>query len=110
MTRRPGSHLPATEKTRAALAALGLTVRQLEYWIDRGWIVADGRPAQGRPREFSASERRVLAVMARLTRAGFPAATAARVARKAVSAAGQDSQVTVVLDADSSLLLVLRGI
>jgi hypothetical protein len=98
------------QRTRAEIAALGLTPRQLEYWTEKGWIVADGQSVQGHPRQFSAPEYRVLAAMARLTKAGFPAAMAARVARTAVSVAGTDSQVVIALDADLSLMLVVRDI
>jgi hypothetical protein len=91
--RRRGSHLEQTDRTRAELAALvpQVTYRQLEYWVAKGWIVPDGPQAQGHPRAFSDSEYRVLAVMARLVKAGLPGVLAARVARQAVQDAEPDA-------------------
>lgn len=83
----------------AAVAGLvpDLTRRQLEYWTEQGWVVPD-EPGKGRPRTFSAAERMVLVLMYRLTVAGFPARTAAHVARAAVTQAGQLRAATVRVD------------
>lgn len=83
--RRSGP-LPATASTarQVASAAPGLTARQLEYWVSSGWVVPAGRRASGHPREFSEAELAVIAVMWRLSAAGFPATLAARIARAAV--------------------------
>jgi MerR HTH family regulatory protein len=86
--RQPGSSLPAAQRTREELAALGVTARQLEYWVERGLVSADGPPVQGHPRSFSDAEKRVLAAMARLVRAGLGAELAARVARQAAERDG----------------------
>ena len=120
MTRRTGTRRPAAARTAAELAALvpWLTPRQLEYWIEQGWIIATpaaGPPAQGRPREFSAAEYRVLRTMARLVRAGFPARVAAQVARRAVtlvfdSDGMQDGDEAQIALAGGDLLLVIRDI
>jgi hypothetical protein len=111
VTRRAGSHLPATEKTRADLAELvpWLTSRQLEYWIARGWIIPDGMPAQGRPRSFTGAEKKVLRTMARLTRAGFPPRMAAQVARRAVTMADTHGRAVVHL-AGGDLAIVIGDI
>lgn len=86
MPRRPGSHLPGTVRTSAAVAAAApeLTRRQLEYWVEMGWVVSQTEPARGRPRTFSDSELKVLGLMYKLCVAGFPARNAAWIARKAV--------------------------
>lgn len=92
MTRR-GRKREQASRTREELfdPVTGLvpwvTPRQVEYWIERGWIIPADPPSQGHPRVFSATEKRVLAVLARLVRAGLPAALAARVAREAVAQA-----------------------
>lgn len=100
----------AARRAREELAALvpWLTSRQLEYWIERGWIIPDGRSVQGHPREFSAAEKKVLRTMARLVRAGFPAAVAAQVARRAVTVA-EDGEAVVRL-AGGGLAVVIEDI
>lgn len=108
--RRKGSHLEQAEKTRAEVAALGLTLRQVEYWTEKGWIIPDGNPAQGRPRVFSAPEMKVLRTMARLAHAGFPARVAAQVARRAVTVSWPDGDEVAVELAGGGLLLVIRDI
>ncbi len=123
MTRRKGSQLAQARKTRAELfdpvtgLVPWLAPRQLEYWIEQGWIIPDGNPAQGRPRVFSDAEKKVLRTMARLVRAGFPAASAAVIARRAVTLAydasgaykGHGPEACVEL-AGGDLLLVIRDI
>ncbi len=112
--RRAGSHLEQAARTRAELAVLGVTQRQLEYWVAKGWIVPSGTQVQGHPREFSEPEKRVLAAMARLVTAGFPGALAAQVARRAVTAAGSaipgGGRAVISLDSDLSLVLVIEGV
>ena len=104
-------------RTRAQVAALvpWLTPRQLEYWVEKGWIIASGPPAQGHPRSFSAPEYKVLRTMARLVRAGFPAPVAAQAARRAVtlvfdSDGVQDGTEAVIGLAGGDLQLVIRDI
>jgi len=64
-----------------------LTPRQLEYWIERGWIIPADPAVQGHPRSFGAAELKVLKTMARLVRAGIPPRPAAQIARRAVTVA-----------------------
>ena len=111
MTRRPGSRLPAAERTAAELGALvpWVTPRQLEYWVARGWILAAGPPAQGRPRSFTGPELKVLRTMARLVRAGIPAQLAAQAARRAVTVADGTGTAAVALYG-GDLLLIIRDI
>lgn len=67
----------------------GATRRQLEYWVEKGWVRPDAHAAErGRPRIFSGREMTVLSAMVRLVAAGFPAAKAAVIARKAVAVDG----------------------
>jgi hypothetical protein len=89
--RKRGSRLPRAVRTEAAVAAAApeLTRRQLEYWVEMGWVVPDELPrylrdARGHPRSFSERELKILGVMYRLTVAGFPARNAAWIAREAV--------------------------
>ena len=92
MPRRPGSRLPATVRTGAQVAAAApeLTRRQLEYWVEMGWVFPDGTQARGHPREFSPRELRILGLMYSLTVAGFPARSAAWIARQALSRPAPD--------------------
>jgi hypothetical protein len=116
VTRRKGSHLAQTERTRAELfdPVTGLvpwvTDRQLGYWIERGLIIPDGPPAQGRPREFSETEKRVLRTLARLVRAGFPAQPAAQIARRAVTLAGENGTEAAVTLSGGDLAIVIENI
>lgn len=86
MSRRTGSRLPVAERTAAEIRELAPWVkpRQVEYWVDKGYIVPEGPPVQGHPRVFSDREKRVLRLLARLTRARIPARMAADAARTAV--------------------------
>jgi hypothetical protein len=83
---------------QVSAAAPELTRRQLEYWVEMGWVVPDGEQARGHPREFSETELKVLATMYRLAAAGFPARNAAWIARKAVTSAGKLGSATVLVD------------
>lgn len=119
MTRRARKRA-AAERTRAELfdPVTGLvpwvTPRQLEYWVERGWIISAGPPSQGRPRVFSATEKRVLAVLARLVRAGFGAQQAAGLARTAVTiseqAGDRPGDTVYVPLGEDGLLLVVRDV
>lgn len=62
-------------------ADAGITYRQLDHWINKGWISDGGNPGSGVPRDFSnpkAIEK--VRLMGRLTRAGFPAKRASDIA------------------------------
>ena len=61
----------------------GITYRQFDHWIRRGYI-AGGCPGSGRRRDISADEFDVLARMAGLVRAGVTPAAAAELARQPI--------------------------
>jgi DNA-binding transcriptional MerR regulator len=63
-----------------AIAAAGITERQLGFWIRQGYLTPH---RYGRRREWSAGELRVALLMKRLTDAGLTAAVAATTAREA---------------------------
>lgn len=102
--------LPVTRRTRAGAAALGVTRRQLEYWVEMGWIRSADPPSRGHPRTFTATEKKVLALMARLTAAGIPARVAAGPAREAVAEAAVRGTGTASVALASGLVLTVRYI
>ena len=55
------------------MAALGVSRRQLEYWVEMGWVRPAEAKISGHPRSFSDAERKVLGLLVRLTAAGLPA-------------------------------------
>ena len=59
----------------------GASYRQLDYWARKGYLQVTQDPGSGRAREWPDEEIRVASVMARLTAAGLPPATAVQVAR-----------------------------
>jgi DNA-binding transcriptional MerR regulator len=59
----------------------GVTYRQADYWVRRGWILAP-QPGSGYHRRISPSEADALRTLARLVIAGLTAETAARLARE----------------------------
>ena len=65
----------------------GITYRQLDFWVRRGFLrpVHDG--GTGRSREWTRAELDVARLMGRLTAAGLPLETAHRVARSGESRA-----------------------
>jgi DNA-binding transcriptional MerR regulator len=79
----------AATAARVREAVPWLTRRQLEYWVEKGFVVPAGPPSRGHPRVFSGAELRVLAVMGRLAAAGLPAELAARAARAAAELAAE---------------------
>ena len=91
------------------MEALGVSRRQLEYWVEMGWVSSADPPSQGHPRVFSDTEKRVLALMVRLTAAGLPARKAAPLARQAVTAAEEyDAGSPPVVALGPGLLLEIR--
>lgn len=87
------------------LADLGITYRQLDYWVRQGYLKPrGGHPGTGFSRAFSDEERRIAVAMARCVRAGFTPVAAARVARAACRAAG-DLAGTVQVKLPQDLLL-----
>jgi DNA-binding transcriptional MerR regulator len=69
--------------SEAVLAACGITERQLGHWVKRGYLTPRDRhrPMRGQPREFSDTELKVAALMARLVDRGFTPHAAAQIAR-----------------------------
>jgi DNA-binding transcriptional MerR regulator len=62
--------------------ACGITYRQLDYWVRRGWVrPEEPLPGQGRPREWPAAELNIARQMGLLIAAGFNAEAAHQVAR-----------------------------
>jgi hypothetical protein len=72
----------AVNSEQVALAA-GISYRQLDHWVRRGWVrtVGDPHGGSGTSREFTDGEAGTAAVMARLVRAGFLVERAAELAR-----------------------------
>jgi DNA-binding transcriptional MerR regulator len=63
--------------------ACGITYRQLDYWVRKGWLQPRDRRQHtaGVPRDFDDEELAVAARMARLIDRGFTPRAAARIAR-----------------------------
>jgi len=66
-----------------AAGRYGVTVRQLEHWIARGYLLVE-RGGRGRPRHIPEVEQLVLAAIVRLLAAGFRWEVAAAVARQLI--------------------------
>jgi DNA-binding transcriptional MerR regulator len=87
------------EITKAeACARYGITDRQLEHWITRGYIEVP-RLGYGNRRYIPEDEQRVLAILARLLRTGFRWEYAAPIARRLAE------QATVALPGGITLTL-----
>lgn len=63
------------------VAEVGVTYRQADYWVRRGWILAP-QLGSGYPRRIAPAEVDALRTMARLVIAGLTPETAARLARE----------------------------
>jgi DNA-binding transcriptional MerR regulator len=63
------------------VADCGVTYRQADYWVRRGWILAP-QPGSGYQRRIAREEVEALHTMARLVIAGLTPETAARLARE----------------------------
>lgn len=64
------------------LVDLGISYRQLDYWVRQGWLRPErDRRGTGVPRRWPEAELAVARRMVRLTAAGFPPALAHRFAR-----------------------------
>lgn len=76
--------LPAAESysgpTLPDLAEIGVSYRQLDHWVRRGWIRA-ATPGTGHRRTWTDDELAVAARMVKLIAAGFTVAKAAEIAR-----------------------------
>jgi len=64
------------------LNELGITRRQLSYWIEKGWLRPAGGGGQGNPFTLPPDEITVARAMVRLTGAGLSPEVACRVARE----------------------------
>ena len=102
--------LPVTRRTAAEVAGLGVTRRQLDYWLEMGWVFSCDPPARGHPRTFTPAEKRVLALMVRLTAAGLPARAAAPLARAAVARARDEGASRAAVGLAPGLVLTVSGI
>ncbi len=62
---------------------VGMTYRQLDFAVARGWLVPedDANPGSGRRRRFPHSELAIARLMVKLGDEGFEPAAAARIAR-----------------------------
>lgn len=70
--------------TGDAVFATGATYRQLDHWINRGWLRVPHRPGgtgSGYHRHWTTEELAVAATMARLVKARIPPDVAERIAR-----------------------------
>jgi DNA-binding transcriptional MerR regulator len=77
-----GNHKATSRHTRTLpdLAALGLTYRQLDFWVRKGYLSA-ATPGSGKRRTWSDDELAIAAHMVRLISCGFTVARAAEIAR-----------------------------
>ncbi|MGH3630587.1 MAG: MerR family transcriptional regulator [Sciscionella sp.] len=74
--------VPEGHGTHLDVRALGLSIRQVEYWIEQGWLRPDvAAPGSGRRRTFPPFEVHVAALMLTLTQAGLSPDAAQRAAR-----------------------------
>ena len=74
-----------------AYQAHGITYRQLDHWVHRGWIRATGH-GQGVDRHIPPGELQVLTHMVRLVHAGFIPRVAAVYARAITEHGGDEPQ------------------
>lgn len=82
-----------TITTKALSEATGASLRQLDTWATKGYIVEAGEPAtQGHARQWTSSTVKHVRHMLRLIEIGFPAAKATEYAAKA-SFAGASTYV-----------------
>jgi len=81
-----------------ALLDTGITYRQLDYWVRKGWLLPGvGAPGHGYPRDWPASEIAVARAMIRLIQAGIALETAAAIARTGSRAVEVTPHVVVVI-------------
>lgn len=85
----PTGHIPDGHiGTTQLRATTGITTRQADTWIRHGWIRStNDRPGSGYARSIPIDEVPVVALMARLIRAGLTPAAAHTVARGATELA-----------------------
>lgn len=63
---------------------LGITYRQLDFWVRQGYLHPRHKGGSGNARDFTGEEELVLTRMARLVNAGIRPDVAARAARNVV--------------------------
>lgn len=66
--------------SKTAAERAGITYRQLDHWIRKGYVNGS-LPGQGNPRRIPEPEADIVRDMAALVRAGFRPEVAARIAR-----------------------------
>ena len=59
----------------------GISYRQLDHWIRRGYVPGVDAVGQGHTREFTACAERRIVLLGRLTRAGFTPLRAVQIAQ-----------------------------
>ena len=72
---------PLLASKGSGIPALGISYRQLDFWVRQGYLKPTHGGGSGVPREWPEEEVRVAEAMARLVAAGFRPAVAAKVAR-----------------------------
>ena len=60
---------------------IGVSYRQVDFWVSKGYLRPENETGSGIPREFSSSEIQVAVVMARLVAAGVRPSEAHLIAR-----------------------------
>lgn len=70
----------ASRVTFRDILAVGLTVRQMTYWTDQGYLHAD-QPGSGRERTWETGEETIAATMLALVKAGMTVVAAHQLAR-----------------------------
>lgn len=80
------------------------TYRQVTHWVSKGWLQPATR-GTGHPYEWPADELRIRALMGRLVDAGVTPASAARLARTAVTVSGEPLLVAVPFAPGLTLLV-----
>jgi DNA-binding transcriptional MerR regulator len=68
-------------RTQEVVARAGVSYRQINSWVEQGWLVPDQHGGSGYLRDWSHAEARVAAEMGELVRAGMKPDAAADLAR-----------------------------
>jgi MerR HTH family regulatory protein len=91
---------PRVSPDEYGLKVEGVSYRQLDYWVKRGWLHPDPRPHEhsGVTRTWPAEEVRVARIMGRLKAAGLTPEAAHRIARLATGGGELAPGVWVLYD------------
>ena len=73
--------MPSPTGFTDAVTRAGVTYRQADYWIRRGWVQVLHDGGTGQSREITRGEAEVLRLMGQLTQIGLKPAVAAETAR-----------------------------